>query len=175
MTQVYIFNLSAQVASRVNTSYETLDHPDNAQSSPHFDLDDRLIDFDMLVAEPAEADRIYQELKERALRRKRIDAKEKQLEEVINDEIEEDDDTPESIKDLADQIAQGDRDSFRKAQSANKILSILEKSSLEERLDFTNGLLNFVNKIEKRNIDGLLPALKLLASDAPEVRKALLN
>lgn len=43
-------------------------------------------------------------------------------------------------------------------------MSILEKSQLEERLDFTNGLLNFVNKIDKRHIDGLLPALKLLVS-----------
>ncbi len=48
---------------------------------------------------------------------------------------------------------------------ATKILNILEKSTTTEKLDFSNGLINFVDKLERRNIDALLPALVLLAKD----------
>jgi hypothetical protein len=58
---------------------------------------------------------------------------------------------------------------------ATKILNILERSTTTEKLDFSNGLINFVDKLERRNIDALLPALALLAKDQPEIRQSLLN
>ena len=106
----------------------------------HYELDDRLIDSDMLMAEPEEADRIYIQLKERAMRRAAIAAKERRLRKVIDedDEVEEEE----------DEDAQAEAD--RKEQSANKIKAILEKSSQTEKLDFTNGLLNFVSQMDRR-------------------------
>jgi hypothetical protein len=49
------------------------------------------------------------------------------------------------------------------AQS-EKILGILKKSSATERLDFTNSILNFANKQERKYVDSLLPALAFLVS-----------
>jgi len=52
----------------------------------------------------------------------------------------------------------------------------LKKSPPIEKLEFTQGLINFANKIEKRFlIEGLLPALKLLANENPDIKKALLD
>jgi len=65
---------------------------------------------------------------------------------------------------------------LNKTQSAEKIQSFINKSTNAEKLEFTSGLLNFANKIDKRYlINGLLPSLKLLANDTPDVKKALLN
>lgn len=36
-------------------------------SEEHWELDDRLIDYDMLSAQPEDADRIFEELKKRAM------------------------------------------------------------------------------------------------------------
>ena len=130
----------------------------------------------MLVADPEEADRIYLELKERAIRKKRLEAKEKKLSAAIADEEEPDielEDCEEWDGESRDsRSSEGDR----KSQQANKILNILEKMTVTEKLDFTNGLINFVSdKIDRKNIDALLPALKLLSSDQTEIRKSLLN
>ena len=63
----------------------------DGSDSALFDLDDRLIDYDMLTAEPEDADRIYQELKERAMRQRRKDLKDREIEDAIEiDESEED-------------------------------------------------------------------------------------
>jgi hypothetical protein len=43
-------------------------------------------------------------------------------------------------------------------------LNILQKSSATERLDFTNRILNFANKQERKYVDSLLPALEFLVS-----------
>jgi hypothetical protein len=52
------------------------------------------------------------------------------------------------------------------SQSFEKIKNFLKRSPPIEKLEFTQGLLNFANKIEKRFlIEGLLPALKLLVRD----------
>lgn len=51
----------------------------------------------------------------------------------------------------------------------------METSSATEKLDFTNGLLNFFSKVDKRQIDGILPSLKLLSKETPEIKKSLLN
>ena len=65
VTQVYSFELPPHRQDEAN--YETMDDNDGSDSAL-FELDDRLIDYDMLTADPEDADRIYQELKERAMR-----------------------------------------------------------------------------------------------------------
>ena len=160
-TQVYSFSLPA--GSHYARVVESIDDPESM--SNFWDLDDRLIDVDMLVADPVEADRIYLELKERAIRRKRLDAKEKRLSQVMNEDQEEYELEDELEPDFDVDRDSSSSESQRKSEKANKILNILEKSTTTEKLDFTNGLINFVEKLEQRNIDALLPALKLLAND----------
>ena len=63
----------------------------------------------------------------------------------------------------------------QKDSQADKIISIINKSSPQEKIDWTNGLPILANKIEKKALDGLLPALKLLSQDEVLVKKALLN
>jgi hypothetical protein len=51
-------------------------------------------------------------------------------------------------------------DSDKQKDNAHKILDILAKSTKEEKMDFANGLINFVDdKLEKKNLEALLPAL----------------
>jgi len=123
----------------------------------------------MLMAEAAEADRIYHELKERSLRSKRAAAKEQMMRQIIEEEEEVIDE--EAEKKMKEKQQSDDRMS---AQST-KILNILQKSSATERLDFTNGILSFANKQERKYVDSLLPALAFLADDTQDVKKALLN
>lgn len=128
--------------------YETLDDCDVSELL--YELDDRLIDYDMLSAEPDDADRIYQELKERALRQRRKEIKNKEIEDAIEiDETEEGVEESESSSDF---------------QGTEKILNLIKGYSKMEREDFTNNLPNFANKRDKRQIDILLPALKELVS-----------
>lgn len=131
-----------------------------ASNSSHFDLDERLIDYDMLVAEPAEADRIYLELKERSLRSKRAAAKEHMMRQIIEEEDEIIDEENEKLMNAKDKQSE---DARMSAQS-EKILNILKKSSATERLDFTNSILNFATKQERKYVDSLLPALSFLVS-----------
>ena len=75
-SQVYEFTLPA--GGQYDTTFENEDEFDSSNSA-FWDLDDRLIDYDMLVAEPEEADRIYRQLKERAMRRAAVSAKERRI------------------------------------------------------------------------------------------------
>lgn len=63
VTQVVTFVLDKERSSKAY--YETTF--DLMGSEEHWELDDRLIDYDMLSAQPEDADRIYEELKKRAL------------------------------------------------------------------------------------------------------------
>ena len=88
VTVVYSFELPPE--RQDEAIYETMDDNDGSDTAL-FELDDRLIDYDMLTAEPEDADRIYQELKERAMRQRRKDIKDKEIEDAIEiDESEED-------------------------------------------------------------------------------------
>jgi hypothetical protein len=50
-------------------------------------------------------------------------------------------------------------------QSFEKIKAFIKKSNQQEKLEFTQGLLNFANKIDKRFLtEGLLPNLEILVS-----------
>lgn len=73
--QVYVFSLNPRESYEIVLE-EINNEETYSSSSSHFDLDERLIDSDMLMAEAAEADRIYLELKERSLRTKRAAVKE---------------------------------------------------------------------------------------------------
>jgi hypothetical protein len=85
--QVYVFQLDLK--THYDIVLEEIQNEETySQNSSHFDLDERLIDYDMLVAEPAEADRIYLELKERSLRSKRAAAKEQMMRQIIEEEEE---------------------------------------------------------------------------------------
>ena len=72
VTQVYQFVLEAnrQHEAYYETSFDVIGDEE------HWELDDRLIDYDMLSAQPEDADRIFDELKKRALAQKK---KEKSL------------------------------------------------------------------------------------------------
>ena len=56
VTQVYSFEIPPE--RQDEAIYETMDDNDGSDSAL-FELDDRLIDYDMLTAEPEDADRIY--------------------------------------------------------------------------------------------------------------------
>lgn len=101
---------------------------------------------------------------------------------MITEEEEGDNDDEGGISfgssDSSGQIPGRDRsesEENRQSEQANKIMKILESSTATEKLDFTNGLIAFADKIEMRNINALLPALVLLARDTVEIKKSLLN
>ena len=102
----------------------------------------------MLSAQPEDADKIYEELKKRALAQKRREKAHDEIDSALEiDEIEQEDDTSESSVEML---------------GSTKILELIRGYSKMERIDFTNSLLGFVNKKDKRQIDILLPALKEL-------------
>jgi len=102
----------------------------------------------MLSAQPEDADKIYEELKKRALAQKRREKAHDEIDSALEiDEIEQEDDTSESSVEML---------------GSTKILELIRGYSKMEREDFTNNLLGFANKKDKRQIDILLPALKEL-------------
>ena len=160
VTQVYQFVLDAdrQHEAYYETSFDVMG------SEEHWELDDRLIDYDMLSAQPEDADRIFEELKKRALAQKK---KEKAHAEV------------DFLLEMEDGGEYGDEDQdddqFGSANQT-KILELIKGYTKVEREDFTNNLLTFANKKDKRQIDILLPALQELAQDEfADIKKALLN
>ena len=102
----------------------------------------------MLSAQPEDADKIYEELKKRALAQKRREKAHDEIDSALEiDEIEQEDDTSESSVEML---------------GSTKILELIRGYSKMEREDFTNNLLGFANKKDKSQIDILLPALKEL-------------
>lgn len=157
VTQVYTFILhpDRQAEAYYETSFDVI------SSDEHWELDDRLIDYDMLSAQPEDADRIFEELKKRALAQKK---KEKAQSEV------------EFLLELEDEDTEEESDSSSEILGSTKILELIKGYTKMEREDFTNNLLTFANKKDKRQIDILLPALKELAVDEyADIKKALLN
>ena len=115
-----------------------------------------LIDEEMLYLEDEEADKLYLELKERSVRRRNMEEKENRLNIAMsNDEIEDD---------ISEQQIKVDKGGMN--QSYDKIRKFIQKSNQQEKLEFTQGLLNFANKIDRRFLtEGLLPNLELLAKE----------
>lgn len=157
VTQVYTFALDHKRTEEAyyETSFDVMGNEE------HWELDDRLIDYDMLSAQPEDADRIFEELKKRALAQKK---KEKAHAEI------------DFLLEMEDEENEEDSDSSVEILGSSKILELIKGYSKVEREDFTNNLLTFANKKDKRQIDILLPALKELANDEfADIKKALLN
>lgn len=115
----------------------------------------------MLSAQPEDADRIFDELKKRALAQKKKEKAHAEVDNLLEIDDEENDDDSEGGLEII---------------GSAKILELLRGYSKMEREDFTNNLLSYANKKDKRQIDILVPALKQLAKDEySEIKKALLN
>ena len=135
ITQVFNFILPPE--RKDEARYETIDDYDSSDSAT-LEIDERLLDNDMLIADNEEVDRIYRELKERALKQRRKDIKDREIEDAIEIDEDELEETENSSSDA----------SF--SGTKEKILSLLESYNKNEREDFTNSLPNYANKKDKR-------------------------
>ncbi len=122
-------------------------------------MDPRLIEPEMLLSEGPEADKIYQELKERAIRRKRQMENESALGGLFEEpEVEIEGDADDFDPEGASRVSLTGEDARKERQKA--ILDMLKNMSSIDRLDFTNGLVTFVGKRNDRGvIDALMPGL----------------
>ena len=115
----------------------------------------------MLQAQPEDTDKIFDELKKRTLAQKKKEKAHAEVNNLLEIDDEENDDDSEGGLEII---------------GSAKILELLRGYSKMEREDFTNNLLSYANKKDKRQIDILVPALKQLAKDEySEIKKALLN
>jgi len=59
----------------------------------------------------------------------------------------------------------------------DKIRNFIKKSNQQEKLEFTQGIINFAHKIDKKFLtEGLLPNLTILANEkSQEIKIALLD
>jgi len=110
---------------------------------------------DYLVADGAKKDMLYQDLIKTAIQRKQHQRNEDRL----SFQLKEGDESSSEEEKTATTRDSGSSQSFE------KIKNFIKRSPPVEKLEFTQGLLSFANKIEKRFlIEGLLPALPLLVS-----------
>ena len=123
----------------------------------------------MLLTEGTEGDRIYKDLKEKMTRIRQQKAAQKKIDVIMDED--------EAAQLDADQNDDQDSRHSMKDDKQNKILEIIEKMSMNEKLDFTNQLLTFVGKRNDRSIiENLMPGLKALSVGSnAEVKKALLT
>ena len=68
------------------------------------------------------------------------------------------------LLELEDEEDTNEGENYVEIVGSAKILELIKSYSKMEREDFTNNLLTFANKRDKRQIDILLPALKELVS-----------
>ena len=67
-------------------------------------------------------------------------------------------------------------DSGRMLASSETIKTYIKNFNHNDKLDFTQGLMNFANKIEKRFlVDGLVMSLHILAKESSDIKIALLD
>ena len=60
--------------------------------------------------------------------------------------------------------------------SADTIKQYIKNFNHNDKLDFTQRLMNFANIIEKKHlVDGLVMSLQLLCQESPEIKTALLD
>ena len=99
----------------------------NSKTSNWGAIDSMLIDEEMLYLEDEEADRMYQELKQRSVRRRNMEEKENRLNIAMsNDEVEEE---------VNEQQNKADKGGMN--QSYEKIRKFIQKSNQQEKLEFT--------------------------------------
>ena len=65
----------------------------------------------------------------------------------------------------------------QKSQAYDKIRNFIKKSNTQEKLEFTQGIINFAHKIDKKFlIDGLLPNLERLTKEKEaDIKIALID
>jgi hypothetical protein len=67
-------------------------------------------------------------------------------------------------------------DSGRMLASSETIKTYIKNFNHNDKLDFTQGLMNFANKIEKRFlVEGLVMSLHILAKESSDIKIALLD
>ena len=164
-----------------------------------------LIDEELLYLEDAEADRVYLELKIKSERRREMEIRQNRLSSQMS--LDEDaikrlgslDSRTESIlstgsnyekqMSLTSQSSlvnagkskdkKKDEDYYKKqkSQAYEKIRTFIKKSSAQEKLEFTQGIINFAHKIDKKFlIDGLLPNLERLTKEKEaDIKIALID
>lgn len=141
---------------------------DNSFQSGWAGLDSTLIDEEFLYLEDEEADKIYAQLKARQFRRRNIEetemrfqARMKAFEEMAKNTDQKTDETSANDGMLASQ---------------ETIKTYIKNFNDNDKLDFTQGLMNFANKIEKRFlVDGLVMSLHILTGEISKIKIALLD
>lgn len=126
-----------------------------------------LIDEEFLYLEDEEADKIYKQLKQRQFRRRNMEETELRFQMRMKD-----------LEAMAQaENAQSDEiDSGRMMASSDTIKTYIKNFNHNDKLDFTQGLLNFANKIEKKFlVDGLVMSLHILAKESSDIKIALLD
>lgn len=146
----------------------------SASKNTSWAIDSMLIDEEMLYLEDEEADRMYQELKQRSVFRRNLEEKENRLNiamQAAADEEAEEDSKSQAATQANKINQQGSNQSFE------KIRKFITRSNQQEKLEFTQGLLNFANKIDPRFLtEGLLPNLEILAKETnQDIKRALLD
>lgn len=131
-------------------------------------LDSYLIDEEFLYLEDDEADRIYKELKKKK-------ARSKNMEEIQIKFAQRMEELNELAKKDTTQINQPDEGNGLLA-SSETIKTYINNFNHNDKLDFTQGLLNFANKIEKKFlVEGLVMSLNILAKQSSDIKVALLD
>lgn len=141
---------------------------DTSVQSSWAGLDSQLIDDDLLLLEPEEADKIYMELKKRQMRRSNMEEKEQVL---FN-----------RIKELEEIAAQNKSQTDNRSQmndmtaSSETIRQYIKNFNSNDKLDFVQRMMNFANIIEQRYlVEGLIMSLHVLAKENSDIRIALLD
>ena len=114
-----------------------------------------MIDEEFLYLEDEEADKIYAQLKARQFRRRNIEETEMRFQARMK--------AFEEMAKNADQKSdEGNSDGMLASQETIK--TYIKNFNDNDKLDFTQGLMNFANKIEKCFlVDGLVMSLHILA------------
>lgn len=131
-------------------------------------LDSYLIDEEFLYLEDDEADRIYKELKQRKFRSKNMEDIQAKFKKRMED-------LEEAARKDTTQISQRSEGNGLLA-SSETIKQYIKNFNHNDKLDFTQGLLNFANKIEKKFlVEGLVMSLNILAKESSDIKVALLD
>jgi hypothetical protein len=128
-TQVYTFDYDPKMKLKSTYNAQVQHMDDYTTLEPEmFLIEDNQIDIDMLQVSGDEANRLYNELKARAIRVHKQRVRERKIREIVNqDDFEQDHDFDAKRDNGNRGTFSGDED-FKK-QQVNKILEILTKSN----------------------------------------------
>ena len=141
---------------------------DNSVQTNWAGLDSMLIDEELLYLEDEEADKIYKELMQRQSRRKNMEENEM----ILSRRIRE----LEQLAAAGPSQSEESSSEGRMFASSETIKQYIKNFNHNDKLDFTQRLMNFANIIEKRYlVDGLVMSLQVLAKESSEIKIALLD